>query len=135
MQRVISPAHPPHPDERSAPAALLLFFGLFLALAGGWLATRPQSLTIEISANAPGGPYLQVFPFAGGYSEANVLQVALNDGRLTDYRLTMQSPRLPKVVRIDPGSAAGTVELRQIGFASFSRISRMQGDALRAAII
>ena len=46
MQRVISPAHPPHPDERSAPAALLLFFGLFLALAGGfwWLIDRNADL-------------------------------------------------------------------------------------------
>lgn len=135
MQRAISPTHPLSPDKRSTSAVLLLFFGLFLALAGGWLATRPQSLSIEISATAPGGTYLQVFPFNGGYSESNSLQVPLNAGKLKVYRLTLQSPRLPKVVRVDPGNATGTIELGHITFTSFSRSSRLEGDPLRAALI
>ncbi|WP_157722775.1 hypothetical protein [Stenotrophomonas pictorum] len=119
MQRIISQPYPPHSEKRSASAALLLFFGLFLALAGGWLNTRPYSLAIEISLNAPGGPYLQIFPFAGGYSEANVRQVPLQAGRQVVHRLSVQSPRLPKVVRIDPGSAVGMIELQYLASPAF----------------
>ncbi|WP_145974303.1 hypothetical protein [Stenotrophomonas pictorum] len=135
MQRIISQPYPPHSEKRSASAALLLFFGLFLALAGGWLNTRPYSLAIEISLNAPGGPYLQIFPFAGGYSEANVRQVPLQAGRQVVHRLSVQSPRLPKVVRIDPGSAVGMIELQYLGFASFSDSARLEGLRLREAMV
>lgn len=112
---------------------LLLFVGLLLAIAGAWFAMHPKRLDIHVGLDAPGG-HLQVFPHLGGYSEITSRQTPLEGGGVHDYPLRLQAPKLPKVVRIDPGNARGAIDLQYIAFSDGHRKARIEGSRLRKAI-
>lgn len=135
MSRLSDPDAHRNSTEKSIQPVLFLFAGLFLALMGAWIALHPKELDVHVGLNVPAREgYLQVFPYAGGYDEATSRQVALETDGPHDYHLALPATRLPKVLRIDPGSAPGPIDLRYIAFSNGRESTRLEGTPLREAM-
>lgn len=121
--------------KKSIHSVLFLFAGLLVAFAGAWIALHPKELNVHIGLQSPAARgYLQAFPYAGGYNEATSRQVPLEAGDPHDYHLVFKSARVPKVLRIDPGSTPGAIDLRYIAFSNGHQSARLEGAPLKQAM-
>lgn len=120
------------PWLRSAAAAGIVL--LFLRLAG-WGVSASEVL-VDLRSNAGSGGEIFYADEGQGHSSDRRIAFDINaDGRWHTYSVSIPKGRRVSRVRIDPGTAAGVVEIRQITLKSEGASTTLSSKALHSALV
>lgn len=134
----------PFADRRSRPTSILTARGLRTAMAVlfsifalwlfGW-GNPGVEVVVEIRSTAGGDG--EIFYARGneGYHPDRRIPFAINpDGRWHTYRISIPEHRGLSRIRVDPGSASGTVEISRIGVDAIGNSVGLAGSELGASV-